>query len=80
MDHVTLIITGVSEFKKARSVREFESEAEEDLLWKYETVTASGLQFKIEIETHAGLMTIIGRHLRLVRNSDMAILIPAIDR
>ena len=71
LDEYTLIITGVSKF--TRQVEEWPT------AWLSHVLTSDADDFSLCVELELGRVEVVGRDLRLIRNSDMAILIPAID-
>jgi hypothetical protein len=68
LEEYTLIITEVSKLTKR-----FE---ELPAPWLYHTWTDIGDGFALGVELESGKFEVVGRDLRLIRNSDMAVLIP----
>ena len=67
----TLVITHVSKFTK---------EIEElPTVWLYERWTERDCGFTLHVDLELGTFEVTGRDLRLIRNHDLAILIPPID-
>lgn len=66
---LTLIITGATDLKRC------------DLptVWLYDAVTPVGAGFRLDVETGTGHLRVAGSDIRLIRNSDLAMLIPPID-
>jgi hypothetical protein len=65
----TLVITGASELKRC----------ELPAAWLYDSITQRPGGFLLDVETETGRLKVAGTDVRLLRNSDLAILIPPID-
>ncbi len=66
---MTLIVTGVTELKRC----------ETPTSWLDYELKPQGERFRLDVETEEGPLSIVGTDIRLIRNCDMAILIPPID-
>ncbi len=64
-----LVVTGAADLKRC----------ELPAVWLYESVANQRGRFLLDVETDVGHLTVTGVDLRLIRNSDLAILIPPID-
>ena len=71
LDEYTLIVTQVS--KLTQNISELPT------TWLYEKWVGRGDEFALQVKLEDGSCEVIGRDLRLIRNNDLAILIPAID-
>ena len=67
----TLVVTQVSKF--TNRIEEFPTS------WLYDKWEEHGDSFALTVEAEFGELEIVGRDVRLIRNSDMAILIPPIE-
>ncbi len=65
----TLVVTSAAGLKRC----------ELPSVWLYETVTPSPGGFQIDVETESGHLIVTGADVRLIRNDDLAMLIPPID-
>ncbi len=66
---MTLVVTGVTEMKRC----------EIPAMWETAKLTPLGERFRLVVKTDRGPLSIVGTDVRLIRNEDMAILIPPID-
>lgn len=66
---MTLVITAASKLERCNT----------PAVWLSESIVPTGDGFTLDIETDQGRMTASGTDVRLIRNSDLAILIPPID-
>lgn len=66
---LTMIVTGATELKRC----------ETPALWKSETLTPTGPGLVLDVETDVGRLRVVGADVRLIRNVDLAMLIPPID-
>jgi hypothetical protein len=73
LESYTLVITDVSKF-----VKEWPESEDCWLCHSWETPAKDG--FTLSIDLSAGKLRITGRDVRLLRNEDMAILLPPIDQ
>jgi hypothetical protein len=71
LEEYTLVITEVSKFSK--EIEEFPTS------WVRHKWTERGNSFDLIVEAELGKFEVVGRDVRLFRNADMAILIPAVD-
>lgn len=69
LSEFTLIITGATHLQRCELPCE----------WLYETVEGKPGHFSLKVETTHGILTVKGMDVRLLRNSDLAMLIPPID-
>jgi hypothetical protein len=67
--NMTLVVTGASSLKRC------------DLpaIWLYESITRQGGNFVLDVETDTGHLVVAGADVRLIRNSDLAMLVPPVD-
>ena len=65
----TLVVTGATDLKRC----------ELPAVWLFESVADKLGRFFLDVETDTGHLTVMGVDLRLIRNSDFAMLIPPID-
>src|SRR5438552_3593419 len=66
---MTLVITGATGLRRC----------ELPAVWLYESLALKGDRFTLEVETDTGDLSVTGSDVRLIRNSDLAVLIPPID-
>lgn len=66
---MTLVVTGASKLERCVT----------PAVWLTESIIPSADGFNLDIETDQGRITASGTDVRLIRNSDLAILIPPID-
>ena len=66
---ITLIVTGAKDLKRC----------ELPALWLYESLVRHAGGFVLDVETDTGHLKVSGTDVRLIRHSDMAVLIPPID-
>jgi hypothetical protein len=71
LDEYTLVVTQVTKFTK--KVEEFPTS------WLYHRWADRGAEFALHVDLELGEFDVVGRDLRLIRNNDMAVLIPAVD-
>jgi hypothetical protein len=64
-----LVITGTTDLKRC----------ELPAVWVSESIVREGGRFTLDVETAAGRLRVTGTDVRLIRNSDLAVLIPPID-
>lgn len=69
LERMTLVITDVTDLKRC----------ELPAKWLYESIKRNGVKFYLDVETTTGHLKVVGCDIRLIRNSDMAVLIPPID-
>jgi hypothetical protein len=69
LSEFTLIVTGVTSLKRCELPAD----------WLYHTVTEKAGGFRLDVETTDGHLTVSGVDVRLIRNSDLAMLIPPVD-
>ena len=69
LDHMTLIITHATELTRCPL----------PTCWLEEKLTFQGSLFSLDIDTEEGQIHVKGEDIRLIRNSDLAILIPPVD-
>lgn len=69
LEEFTLVVTGSSGLERC----------ELPAAWLYETVTPHPGGFRLDVETETGQLTTSGADVRLIRNSDPALLVPPID-
>ena len=72
LEEYTLVICEVTAFSRQL--------CELPAVWLYHKWLDRGSGFALQVETECGQFEITGADLRLIRNADCAILIPAIDR
>ena len=66
---MSLVITEVTNLKRC----------ELPALWLYDSITTTGGEFVLDVETDRGDFKVKGKDIRLIRNHDLAVLIPPID-
>jgi hypothetical protein len=66
---LTLVITGATDLGRC----------ELPAVWLYQSLVPKGDGFILDVETDTGHLRVAGRDIRLIRNSDLAMLIPPID-
>ncbi|WP_337177718.1 hypothetical protein [Paludisphaera sp.] len=66
---LTLIVTGATDLERC----------ELPAVWLRESLMLAGEGFKLDVETETGPLRVAGSDIRLIRNSDLAMLIPPID-
>jgi hypothetical protein len=71
LEEYTLVVTQVSKFTS--HIDELPTS------WLYDKWEERGDSFMLAVEAELGAFEVVGRDIRLIRNSDMAVLIPAID-
>ena len=69
LTEMTLVITGTVDLKRC----------ELPAVWLYESIVQEGGRFILDVETDTGHLKVTGTDVRLIRNSDFAMLIPPID-
>ncbi|WP_435016469.1 hypothetical protein TA3x_004035 [Tundrisphaera sp. TA3] len=69
LERMTLVITGATGLTRC------------DLpcLWLDQSVVPKGDRFVLDVETDDGHLIVAGQDIRLIRNSDLAVLIPPLD-
>ena len=69
LEEFTLVVTGAIDLKRC------------DLpaIWLYDSITEKLGRVCLDVETDNGHLIVTGLDLRLIRNSDLAMLIPPID-
>ncbi len=69
LEQFTLVVTGAAGLERC------------DLpaVWLYESVTRGPVGFLLDVEAETGHLKVSGVDVRLIRNSDLAMLIPPID-
>ena len=69
LEEFTLVVTGAIDLKRC------------DLpaIWLYDSITEKLGRVCLDVETDNGHLIVTGVDLRLIRNSDLAMLIPPID-
>lgn len=65
----TLVITGCSRLQRCAT----------PTVWLYESIHPEPNGFELVVETEAGPLEVRGTDLRLIRNSDLSIVIPPVD-
>ncbi len=65
----TLVITGTTGLERC----------ELPAIWLSESIVRKGDWLSLDVETDTGHLKVIGDDIRLIRNSDLAMLIPPID-
>jgi len=66
---MTLVVTGATGLKRCELPAE----------WLYDSIVQNGDTFVLDVETTTGHLKVTGTDVRLIRNSDLAMLIPPID-
>ena len=69
LTEMTLIITGVTDLKQC----------ELPAVWLSESIVQAGGKLTLNVATDTGYIRVTGTDVRLIRNSDLAVLIPPID-
>jgi hypothetical protein len=69
LTEMTLIITGATDLKRC----------ELPAVWLSESISQKGGRLVLDVETETGHIRVTGADVRLIRNSDLAVLIPPID-
>ena len=69
LTEMTLIITGATDLKRC----------ELPAVWLSESIVQKGGKLTLDVETDTGYIKVTGADVRLIRNSDLAVLIPPID-
>jgi hypothetical protein len=69
LKELTLIITGATDLTRC----------ELPAVWLRESIAPKGEGFSLDVETDTGHLRVSGSDVRLVRNNDLAVLIPPID-
>jgi hypothetical protein len=69
LTEMTLIITGATGLKRS----------ELPAIWLSESIAQEGGKLTLDVETNTGHIRVSGADVRLIRNSDLAVLIPPID-
>ena len=69
LKNMSLVITGAASLKRC----------ELPAVWLYESIVQEGDRFILDVETDTGHLKVTGADVRLIRNSDLAVLIPPID-
>ncbi|HVV99482.1 MAG TPA: hypothetical protein VHB77_04040 [Planctomycetaceae bacterium] len=67
---LTLVVTGVTEFKRCEEI---------PTAWITHRMTPLPGGFRMEVETEESRLSVTGKDVRLIRNNDLAMLIPPID-
>jgi hypothetical protein len=65
----TLVVTGASNLIRC----------ELPAVWLDQSIVSKGTGFLLDVETDQGPLKVAGLDFRLIRNSDLAVVIPAID-
>jgi hypothetical protein len=66
---LTLIITGATDLMRCKL----------PAVWLRESLVLKGERFSLDVETDTGHLLVSGNDVRLIRNNDLAMLIPPID-
>jgi hypothetical protein len=69
LEEFTLVITGATDLMRCPLPAD----------WLNDSITKRAGRYLFDIETTEGHLTVAGVDIRLIRNSDLAILIPPID-
>jgi hypothetical protein len=69
LKEMSLVITGATSLKRC----------ELPAVWLYDSIAQEGGKVVLDVETNAGHIRVTGTDVRLIRNSDLAVLIPPID-
>jgi hypothetical protein len=69
LTELTLVVTGATNLKRC----------ELPAVWLYESIVQEGGRLILDVETDTGHLHVAGAGVRLIRNSDLAVLIPPID-
>jgi hypothetical protein len=69
LKEISLVITGATELKRCELPAD----------WLYETIIQDGGRLILDVKTDTGHLEVAGNDVRLIRNSDLAVLIPPID-
>lgn len=67
---MTLVITDATDLKRC----------ELPAVWLDQSIVRLGARFVLDVETDTGHLKVTGTDVRLIRNSDLAVLIPPLDR
>ena len=76
LDNLVLVLTGVTQYTSNLAVVPDEEFSE---IWISPSLTGSGESRTLRVETEDGHFEVTFRNLRLIRQHDHAVLIPAID-
>jgi hypothetical protein len=66
---LTLVITAATDLTRC----------ELPAVWLHASIVVKGENFSLDVETDTGHLCVAGRDIRLIRNNDLAMLIPPID-
>ena len=69
LTHMTLIVTGATDLERC----------ELPTAWFSESVSQVKKQLTLKVVTETGTLKVVGADIRLIRNNDLAVLIPPID-
>jgi hypothetical protein len=69
LKEMSLVITGATDLKRC----------ELPAVWLSESFAQEGGKLVLDVQTDTGQIGVIGTDVRLIRNSDLAILVPPID-
>jgi hypothetical protein len=69
LKEMSLVITGATDLKRC----------ELPAVWLSESIVEDGDKLTLDVETNTGHIRVSGADVRLIRNSDLAVLIPPID-
>ena len=69
LEEFPLVVTGATDLQRC----------ELPAVWLDESVAEKLGRFLLEVETDMGHLTVTGADLRLIRNSDLSVLIPPLD-
>jgi hypothetical protein len=69
LTEMTLIVTGATDLKRCELPAE----------WLHDSIVQDGGKFILDVETTTGHLVVAGTDVRLIRNADLAIIIPTID-
>jgi hypothetical protein len=66
---MTLVITDATKLERC----------ETPTVWLYDKITPGTAGFSLDVETDEGWLRVSGSDVRLIRNNDLAVLVPPID-
>jgi hypothetical protein len=69
LKEMSLVITGAANLKRC----------ELPAVWLYESIAQEGGRLILDVETDTGQLRVTGADVRLIRNSDLAVLVPPMD-